>query len=129
MLKHLPATEGRIAEIRDCQEADEVCQQIVEFCQSGWPEKSALPAEVKPYYTVSAELTVQNGLLLRGGRIVIPSPLRRKLLDKIHSGHQGITKSRERARQSIWWPGLSKPNSRDHNPSIQLRYQPCLGRK
>ena len=48
MLKHLPASEGRIAEISECQEADEVCQQIVEFCQSGWPEKSALPAEVKP---------------------------------------------------------------------------------
>ena len=61
-----------------------------------------LPSEVKPYHTVSAELTVQHGLLLRGSRIV------KKLLDKIHSGHQGITKSRELARQSIWWPGLSK---------------------
>ena len=67
-----------------------------------------LPSEVKPYHTVSAELTVQHGLLLRGSRIVIPPPLRKKLLDKIHSGHQGITKSRELARQSIWWPGLSK---------------------
>ena len=31
-----------------------------------------LPSEVKPYHTVSAELTVQHGLLLRGSRIVIP---------------------------------------------------------
>ena len=109
VMRHLPATEQRLAEIRECQEADGVCQQIVEYCQSGWPrKKKALPPEVKPYFSVSAELSVQNGLLLRGSRIVIPPTLREKLLDKLHSGHQGITKCRQLARQSIWWPGLAK---------------------
>ena len=39
---------------------------------------------------------------------MIPPTLCKELLDKIHEGHQGITKCRERARQSLWWPGLSR---------------------
>ena len=58
MIKHLPATEQRLVEIRECQKSDRMCQHIVEFCRSGWPEKRALSPEVKPYHTVSAELTV-----------------------------------------------------------------------
>ena len=130
VVRHLPATERRLAEIRECQKSDRACQHMVEFCQSGWPEKNALPAEVKPYYTVAAELTVQEGLLLRGSRIVIPPPLRKTLLNKIHCGHQGITKCRELARHSIWWPGLSKQmeeliqNCRECLKAQQQRPQP-----
>ena len=34
--------------------------------------------------------------------------MQKTILGKIHEGHQGITKYRERAKQSVWWPGLRK---------------------
>ena len=40
-------------------------------------------------------------------RLVIPKSLQKDILDRLHSGHQGIAKCRERAKQSVWWPGLS----------------------
>ena len=39
---------------------------------------------------------------------MIPSSLHFEVLGKIHAGHQGIHKCRQRASQSVWWPGLSK---------------------
>ena len=106
-LQSLPATEHRLEDIRQHQQQDEVCQLLVRYCQSGWPNKKQLPDIVKPYSSVAAELSVENDLLLRGCRIVIPTALRRDILEKLHTGHQGIVKCRERARQSVWWPGLS----------------------
>ena len=47
-------------------------------------------------------------MLRKGSRLVIQVAMQKTILGKIHEGHQGITKCRERAKQSVWWPGLSK---------------------
>ena len=63
---------------------------------------------MKRYWSTRGELTVVQNILLKGTRIVIPSSMRLEILDKIHVGHQGIAKCRERAKSSVWWPGLSR---------------------
>ena len=107
VVESLPATETQLQRIRQHQEDDKACQQIVLYCQSGWPDKQHLPAVARPYYSVASEISVEQGLMMRGGRIIIPTSLRTEMLSKIHTGHQGITKCRKRARQSIWWPKMS----------------------
>ena len=74
-----------------------------------WVARQTLsPRAVKPYFPVAAELFEADNLLMRGSRIVIPPSLHEETLGQIHSSHQGISKCRERARQSVWWPGISK---------------------
>ena len=104
----IPATEKRLDEIRTHQDNYEIIRQMMTFCQKGWPEKEAIPEGVRPCYSVASEMSVENGILMRGSRVVIPASLRASILDKLHEGHQGITKSRERAKQSVWWPQLSQ---------------------
>ena len=76
-------------------------------CVEGWPDKFHLHDAIKHYWTVRGELSVVIGVLMKASRIMVPSTMRLQVLDKMHEGHQGIVKSRERAKTSVWWPGLS----------------------
>ena len=107
VIQSVPATEQRLKEIQEAQEADEICQKLHQYCKNGWPHRQSVAGAVQPYLSAASKISVNNGLLLKGNRIIIPSVLRLDILDKLHSGHQGISKCRERARQAVWWPGLN----------------------
>ena len=77
-----------------------------EFCRTSWPDNSVLKGELKSYAKVKDELSVNEGLLLRGNRLIIPISLRPEILNKLHSAHQGVVKCLERAKHSVWWPGV-----------------------
>ena len=118
LLSELPVSENRLQLIRRHQEEDEVCQELIELCLKGWPDRNQLKGIIKFYIPVAHELSVHEGLLLRGRRIVILSSLRAEMLEKLHQGHQGMTKCKQKARQSIWWPRISQ--------DIEDRVQKCL---
>ena len=46
---------------------------------------------------------MQQGLLMKGSRLVIPIYMPLDILDRLHEGHQGIT----RYPETVWWPGPS----------------------
>ena len=108
IISSLPATDTKLEEIKSSQQNDLICKQLTQFCLNGWPSSSKLSVEVKCYMPVASELSIHEGLLMRNNRIVIPKPLQAETLIAIHKGHQGITKCRECAEHSVWWPGLSK---------------------
>ena len=97
ILSTLPATDKRIKRLQRNQTENEVCQHLITFYTEGWPNKNRVPGILKPYYQVVSELSVVDGLLPRGFRIVIPGSLCLEVLDQIHAGHQGIHKCRQRA--------------------------------
>ena len=104
----LPASEERLENIREQQENDSECSQLKELCERGKLTWDTMRGTLKPYYPVRDELNVVNGILMRGQRMVIPTALRELMLSKLHSVHQGVTKCKERANQSVWWPGIRK---------------------
>jgi Integrase zinc binding domain len=75
---------------------------------NGWPRYAKeFEKSMKVYYSVRSELSVNQGILIKGDSIVIPGSLRADIVSKIHEGHIDINTCRERAKQSVWWPGIS----------------------
>ena len=71
MIENLPATKCRIQKIRKHQEQDTIVQQVSKFSYvDGQISRMNIPNDIKLYYSVSSELSVKKGLLLRGSRIV-----------------------------------------------------------
>ncbi|KAK7096429.1 hypothetical protein V1264_005727 [Littorina saxatilis] len=106
VIGNLPATERRLEEIRKETGQDPLCETLKKYTQEGWPY-SCPEEKLKAFWAVRHEISIHEGLLLYGSRIIIPETLRKDVLQKVHAGHQGIVKCRALARESVWWPGLS----------------------
>ena len=61
---------------------------------------------LKPYAKMKDLLCIDNQLVVCGQRLVVPRKLRKEVLERLHSSHQGIERTRRRARQSVYWPGI-----------------------
>ena len=62
---------------------------------------------MKQYLENRHHLTVIDDLLLFDDRIVIPSALRLGILQLLHEGHQGITKTKALTSTCVWWSYIS----------------------
>lgn len=108
VLQSVPASREYLIEVKKMQEDDPVCTKVREYFEKGWPpSKQQVPIEITPYFQERHNLTVQENLFVRGNRLVIPSQMRKQVLRRLHDGHQGISRCRQRAKMSVWWPGLS----------------------
>jgi len=104
-----PVSDAKLNEIRKETQKDVNLKTALEHTISGWPVyKEKVQLAARNLFAIRGELSVVDGILTRGDRIVIPYPLRREILDRIHDGHLGITKCHEHANQCVWWPGISK---------------------
>jgi hypothetical protein len=100
IFKYLPASDRRLDQIKEHQKNDPVL--------SKWKSQVMGERGRSKSSMCHNDLSVKDGLLMKDSRIVIPENLRQEIMQQIHSGHQGLVKCKERARQSVWWPGITK---------------------
>ena len=53
-----------------------------------------------------------------GDRLVVPKTLRKRMLQTLHSSHQGIESTLRRARETIYWPNM-KSDIKDFTSKCQ----------
>ena len=64
--------------------------------------------DVSQYQHIKQELSVSNGVILRGTRIIVPEKLQNWMIMLAHNGHQGIVKTKRFLRDSVWFPGMGR---------------------
>ena len=53
-------------------------------------------------------MAIDLNLILKGHSILIPNKLRAEFLARLHQPHQGVKKTRLRARNCVYWPGINE---------------------
>ena len=97
--------------LRQASDTDPVYQRLIKAVRSGkLPEDPAL----NPYTAIWRELTVIDGLVCRGERIVIPNGhilaedanMREWIVELGHAGHMGMSATKRLLRSRLWFPGM-----------------------
>ena len=101
LINHLETINFSVRIIREYTRRDPLLSQVYCFLMSGWPE-SADSKDLKIYHKIASELSVSDGCILRGSRVIIPPHARKSVLDELHSGHPGCGKMKALARSYVW---------------------------
>ena len=97
-----------LGNIRELTLHDNDLQVLKTHIINGFPNHTnQCPECIRPFFPYRDELTIYNGLILKGSHIVIPTELRDQLLNVIHESHLGICKTLQHARTSIFWPNIT----------------------
>lgn len=102
------ASNKRLQEILQATDVDSDLSTLRRYASAGWPEKkSDVPEPLLPYWAIQDEIHVQDGIVYRSNRLIIPKAKRKEVLTLLHAAHGGIAKMKERARTVMYWPTMS----------------------
>lgn len=77
--------------VQEATEADGEIVLLKTGIQAGWPDtKDEVPHSIQGYFHFRDELSAQDGLVLKGERLVVPKSLREEIKQRLLQCHLGI---------------------------------------
>ncbi|CAI5657334.1 unnamed protein product [Oreochromis niloticus] len=105
LLDRLANTPVCAKNIKAWTEQDPELSQLKQWLLQGWPA-TVEQDQLKPYAKRQQELSVQDGCILWGSRVIVPPPGRSHIIEVLHEAHPGISQMKSLARSFVWWPGM-----------------------
>jgi hypothetical protein len=93
--------------IRLLTDRDPVLSRVKRFVAHGWPSVVE-DEDIKPYANRKDELSLQDGCVLWGARVVVPKSARDRVVEMLHEAHPGIVRMKCFARKYVWWPKMDQ---------------------
>ena len=109
VLHETSVSNKTLEEIREATSADATLTELRALIANGFlSETSSLSSELKAYQKLVTDMHEVDGVLVHNNKVIISLSLRPKMLSIIHEGHLGMEKCKSLARQSLYWPGLTR---------------------
>jgi transposase InsO family protein len=93
---------------KEATAVDEDAVAAMRYLKEGWPKSVRdCPKVLRELFSLRHELSVSEGLLRFRGRVYVPRAMRSGVLLRVHRGHQGVERCLRKARDTVWWPGMT----------------------
>ena len=100
-------SDKTLAQLQKESDRDSSLQELKTIVLTGWSEsQTEVPDQSKPYWNFRDEIGIQNGILFKGMRVIIPSSMRQLMLQRIHSSHLGTEACIRKAKDRLFWPNM-----------------------
>ena len=104
----LCARSDRLQQIRIATQEDDELVLLKYAITQGWPSTiKVVPSVLQSYWAFREELTIEDGIILKGTRIVIPAKKQEAVLKLNHERHLVLNKCKLHAKETVYWPGLN----------------------
>ncbi|XP_061167547.1 uncharacterized protein K02A2.6-like [Saccostrea echinata] len=91
-------------EIRRETSRDKILSKVYDCIVNGCTENE--DPNLNAYFSRRNELTVSQGCVMWGCRVIIPQRFQKRVLEMFHSAHPGIVRMKLLTRSYVWWPGI-----------------------
>ena len=100
--------DSKLLQLQTETQSDPVLQQLKTMVEKGWPiNKCEMPQQCSPFWGFRDQISFNNGIFFKGEKVIIPRTMQPEMLKLIHSSHLGMEKCKRRARDILYWPGMS----------------------
>ena len=95
-------------EVKEHTRRDPVLGRVLDFVSDGWPEENSSADQWHAFRLRKDELSIEDGCVLWGNRVIIPTSLQTLVLKELHVSYPGICRMKALARSYVWWPNMDR---------------------
>lgn len=99
----------KLNQVKKSTANDPTLQLLAQYIIQGWPScRDKCDNTIKPYWDLRDSLAFYDGIIFRGEKVLIPHVMQNEILNLVHYAHQGMVKSKQLARDVVYWKGMNK---------------------
>ena len=106
LMQSLETSPVNSKQIRQWTQRDPILLKVSNLVLQGWATTEVDSDDLVPYARRKLEISVEDGCLLWGQRVIVPTPGRQRVINELHEGHPGTSRMKSLAGSYVWWPGI-----------------------